>query len=171
MMQWSAWSGLAGLSAFWRVARALGAGCLLGPLLTLDGALAQTGRDPTRPPAGATGASAPPSAAPAVPDTGPVAVIVREGQPYLVVGTRLYAQGQMLGGARIERISETEVWLREGKTLHRKPIFPGIVRSVAGAAPVRADCPSDPPAPQRRGGPAPAARKAAQPGPDENCKP
>ena len=34
----------------------------------------------------------------------------------------------MLGSARIERISETEVWLREGGELRRVQQFAGIVR-------------------------------------------
>jgi hypothetical protein len=55
-------------------------------------------------------------------------VIVRDGRPYLVANTRLYAQGQKLGQARIERISETEVWLREGAVLRKIPQFVGIQR-------------------------------------------
>jgi len=110
---------------------------LLGLALVahVSGVRAQTHRDPTMPPAGATSAALPTAAESRNPvlEAGPVAVIVREGRPYLVVGTRLYAQGQMLGGARIERIGETEVWLREGKTLRRKPVFAGVERRVSGA--------------------------------------
>jgi hypothetical protein len=101
-------------------------------------------------------------------------VIVREGQPYLVVGTRLYAQGQMLGAVRVERITETEVWLRDGKTLHKKPIFAGISRTVTGAPPPLPECvvPAvKTPAP-RRPTPAPAAgKKAVPPPPGEPCQP
>jgi len=96
-------------------------------------ALAQTTRDPTVPPASAVSAPvANTSGRGPLADMGSVAVIVRDGRPYLVIGTRLYAQGQALGDSRIERITETEVWLREGKTLHKKPIFSGIVRSSVG---------------------------------------
>jgi hypothetical protein len=105
-------------------------------LLVAAGAAAQPARDPTVPPASASSSAAAagrPAQATIV-DTGPVAVIVRDGRPYLVVGTRLYAQGQMLGSARIERISETEVWLREGKALRRQPVFAGIERRVAEPA-------------------------------------
>ena len=51
--------------------------------------------------------------------------------PYLVDGTRLYGVGQKLGAFRIERISETEVWLRNGKELRKLPRFAGIQRKVA----------------------------------------
>ncbi len=112
--------------------------CAVGPV-----AFAQALRDPTVPPASALSAPAANASgrAPA-PDIGPVAVIVREGRPYLVVGTRLYAAGQSIGALRVERITETEVWLREGKTLHKKPIFAGIVRSsaVAGRCPRNVWC-------------------------------
>lgn len=97
---------------------------------------AQSLRDPTVPPAEA-GLTVPlPGGATSsgmVP--GPMTVIVRNGQPYLVVGSRLYAQGQKLGLARIERISETEVWLREGAVLRNVPQFPGIQRRVVVGVP------------------------------------
>ena len=117
---------------------------LLGLALVacVSGVRAQTGRDPTIPPAGV--ASVPVQAAsassPALDGGAPVAVIVRDGQPFLVVGTRLYAQGQMLGNARIERIDETAVWLREGRMLRRKPVFSGIERHVTGAAATPPKC-------------------------------
>lgn len=58
-------------------------------------------------------------------------VIVRDGRPHLVVGTRLVAVGQKVGDARLERITETEIWLREGKQLTKVPRFAGIQRSPA----------------------------------------
>lgn len=61
-------------------------------------------------------------------------VIVRDGQPHLVVGTRLVAVGQTVGEARLERITETEIWLREGKQLRKLPRFAGIQRSSARVA-------------------------------------
>ena len=86
-------------------------------------------RDPTVPPASAL---QPPALAVvrAAPQP-PLAVIVREGQPYVVVGTRLVGQGQMLGTARIERIDETEIWLREGQVLHKLARYSGIQRKAA----------------------------------------
>jgi hypothetical protein len=63
-----------------------------------------------------------------------MAVLVRQGVPYLVVGTRLYAKGQKVGQARIERITETEVWLREAGALRKVPVFGGIQRQVSKPA-------------------------------------
>jgi hypothetical protein len=96
--------------------------------------LAQTLRDPTQAPAqaapgpdGAVVSSSP------LGDDG-VAVVVRGGKPFLVSGTRLYAVGQKIGGSRIERISETEVWLRNGTELQKIQRFAGIQRRVAAPA-------------------------------------
>lgn len=116
------------------------------PLMALLGVVsagpsaAQSLRDPTLPPAaaglGATPDGAPPGAAghagPA--GLGALTVIVREGRPYLVVDTRLYAQGERWGQVRIERITETQVWLRESRTLHKLPRFAGIERRASAPA-------------------------------------
>jgi hypothetical protein len=87
---------------------------------------AQSQRDPTIPPlgGGAGDGSARPRAG-----RGGWAVIVVDGRAHLAVGTRLHAEGQMLGTARIERITETEVWLREGRELRKVQIYPGVRRS------------------------------------------
>lgn len=109
------------------------AGVLLEPQLG-----AQSLRDPTLPPVAAglsdSGALAgqPQSASEL---GGPLSVLRVDGRAHLVVGTRLYAQGQMLGQARIERITETEVWLREGSELRKVSNFSGVQRrSVPPAA-------------------------------------
>lgn len=92
-------------------------------------------RDPTVPPpemgTSATGAAA---------QQGPwgsdgMAVVVRDGKPFLVVGTRLYAVGQKVGAFQITRITESEVWLREGKVVRKVPRFAGIQRSEAAVTP------------------------------------
>jgi hypothetical protein len=69
-----------------------------------------------------------------------MSVLVRDGRPYLMVGTRLYAQGQMLGQARIERISETQLTLREGGVQRTVPLFKGIVRRAAVAPVAHIEC-------------------------------
>lgn len=95
---------------------------------------AQELRDPTMPPSEVGARSgAPAQAGPGA--TEGMAVVVREGKSFLVVGTRLYAPGQKIGPARIERITETEVWLREGKTLRKVPRFAGIQRRAVVATP------------------------------------
>jgi len=107
--------------------RLLVQGSLIGiALLLVAGRTEAQGlRDPTVAPAeaGLTGAAPSAPALTAVP--GAMTIIVRDGRPFLVVGTRLYAAGQKLGQARIERISETEVWLREGGVLRKIPPVPG----------------------------------------------
>jgi hypothetical protein len=90
---------------------------------------AQDARDPTQPPPGAM--TSPDGAAIAAPPGfDAMAVVVREGKPFLVVDTRLYAPGQKIGRIVLERITETEVWLREGKELRKLPRFAGIQRRV-----------------------------------------
>lgn len=94
-------------------------------------------RDPTR---------APPEAnAPAIANVRPadqlpaelerMSVMVRDGTPYLVVGTRLMAAGQMVGDFKIDRITESEIWLRRGKELRKVSRFGAIQRREASPVP------------------------------------
>lgn len=94
-------------------------------------------RDPTLPPAEAV-AMAPGAAGSAVQSpwgTEGMTVVVRDGTPFLVVDTRLVGVGKKVGALRIERITETEVWLREGATLRKVPRFGGIERREAAPPP------------------------------------
>lgn len=106
-------------------------------LLTLPVLCAQGARDPTLPsPDAGLGAQVVPNNVPRGPEPG-LSMVVRGGIFYVVQGTRLVAQGQKLGEARIERISETEVWLRQGGVLTKRALFAGITRqpiSQAGAS-------------------------------------
>jgi hypothetical protein len=94
-------------------------------------AQAQSLRDPTIAPVTESSAASGSVQAAAPVQSGGMAVLVRQGVPYLVVGTRLYAKGQKVGQARIERITETEVWLREAGVLRKVPVFSGIQRQVS----------------------------------------
>jgi len=101
---------------------------------------AQSLRDPTVPPPGAMGSTSAGSVAGAqTAASEPVSVIVRDGRPYLVVGTRLVAVGQMVGAYKVERITETEVWLRSGADVRKVARYNGVQRSasvtVAACAP------------------------------------
>ncbi len=97
------------------------------------GIQAQSLRDPTLPPP-EMGTS--PVTPPALGTFGTgAAVIVRDGKSYVVAGTRLYAPGQTVGTSRVERITETEVWLREGTVLRKVPRFAGIQRSTVASTP------------------------------------
>ncbi|QJC58044.1 hypothetical protein HC248_03381 [Polaromonas vacuolata] len=115
-------------------------------LLTLlvGQAQAQSLRDPTQPPqlltpitqsGGMSSASANPQLVP-----NGISLVVRQGKTYLVFGNRLYAEGQQIGAARIEHITETEVWWREAGVLHKQQIFPGIERRTAEPVPARSAC-------------------------------
>lgn len=97
---------------------------------------AESLRDPTLPPVPAGPANSITSEKSYGPDRGPLTIVVRDGRRYVVMGTRLYAQGQKFGAARIERISETEVWFLEKGLMHKVSRFPGIERR--GVAPVAA---------------------------------
>lgn len=92
-------------------------------------------RDPTRaPPEMAAAEAGNPAPQPWGADG--MAVVVRDGKPYLVVDTRLYAVGQTIGSSRITRITESEVWLREGKTLRKLARFAGIQRAEVATTPM-----------------------------------
>lgn len=100
-------------------------------------AQSQPERDPTvapqqstaTPAANAAQAQQPANPLPAAAQS--LSVVVRNGTPYLVSDTRLYAVGQSVGNVKIERITETEVWLRSGKQLQKIQRFSGIQRRVA----------------------------------------
>ena len=106
--------------------RAIAKWLVLGSLVVVSQVDAQRLRDPTTPPA-AVG-SGTETGDVRLPDTqfDAPSVIVRDGRPYLVQGGRLYGQGQQVGQTRIERITETAVWLRDGGVLRKQPLFPGV---------------------------------------------
>ena len=104
--------------------------------LGLANVQAQSLRDPTVPPAAAGLTEGSRAGKSAVEESlkGPISVVVVDGRAHVVVGTRLYAQGQKLGAARIERITETEIWLREGRDLRKLSVFQGIQRRAVLSA-------------------------------------
>ncbi len=115
--------------------RLIGTLCRQAPWLVLWGlglanVQAQALRDPTIPPAAAGWSEGGKGGKNTAEEglKGPISVVVVEGRAHVVVGTRLYAVGQKLAAARIERITETEVWLREGRDLRKVSIFQGIQR-------------------------------------------
>lgn len=114
----------------WRAAACM----LIAILCCSELAQAQALRDPTVPPAEAGLGRPALDAKSGGPTVGAMTIIVRDGRPYLAVGTRLYAQGEKLGQTRVERITETEVWLREGEVLRKIQQFSGIQRSNVKSA-------------------------------------
>jgi len=114
--------------------------CLVGLTCAVTGS-AQPLRDPTVAPV-AAGLSGPDAAQREdVLKSGSISVLTRQGVRYLMHGTRLYAVGQRIGQARIERIAETEIWLREGGQLQKVQVFSGVQRHAA-VAPVAPQKPS-----------------------------
>jgi len=103
---------------------------LFAALLALPCVAQELTRDPTRMPGAATPSGSESNVAqrslPLLP--GEFAVLMRGGVLHLVVDARLYSVGQSIGGARIERLSETEVWLRDAAGLHKLPVFAGVQR-------------------------------------------
>ncbi|KQY82423.1 hypothetical protein ASD35_25960 [Pelomonas sp. Root1444] len=90
-------------------------------------------RDPTAlPPAlrSAMAAASAASAASGVPaeaaDHAIRQVVFAGGRAYVVQRGRRYAVGEQLDGARIERITEQAVWLRESGQVRREPLYGGV---------------------------------------------
>ena len=107
----------------------------IGLILLCGPSAAQTLRDPTLPPVQIDPVSPGTREKNMSSERGPLTIVVRDGRSYVVMGTRLYAQGQRFGEARIERISETEVWFLEKGVVHKVSRFPGIQRRSAGPVP------------------------------------
>lgn len=113
------------------------------PLLVAPLAHAADERDPTALPpalrnaiaaaqAASSAASAASSAEPA--DNAIRQVVFAGGHAYVVVRGRRYAVGEQLGGARIERITEQAVWLREAGQVRREPLYGGVEKRPPPAA-------------------------------------
>ena len=87
-------------------------------------------RDPMQPPAAAQTAlrSNNADSAPAPAPITPRHLMTIGGRRYLIEGGRRLGVGDMLGGARIERIDDGAVWLREAGELRQVSLFGGIVK-------------------------------------------
>ena len=131
---------------------------VIGLLALLLGwtAAAQDGpRDPMQPPPVLRAAPAPGAGATAEP--APMVarhLMVVDGVRYVIDNGRRRGVGDLLGGARIERIEDSAIVVRNGKQLQRLPLFAGVVkRPVADArpttAPVMAVAPAAAPAADR----------------------
>ena len=85
-------------------------------------------RDPTALPVtlrNAMAASSPASGAEPARD-GIRQVVFADGRGYVVQRGRRYGVGAQLDGARIERITEQAVWLREAGQVRREPLYGGV---------------------------------------------
>ena len=104
-------------------------------LFLLNPLAAQSLRDPTLPPAQIEPVGPGAREQRLSSERGPLTIVVRDGRRYVVLGTRLYAQGQLFGNTRIERISETEVWFLENGVLQKIPRYSGVERRSVAPAP------------------------------------
>lgn len=92
----------------------------------------ESGRDPTAWPPALRSAMAAASAAAAASGVEPVTdnairqVVFTGGRAYVVQRGRRYSVGEQLDGARIERITEQAVWLREAGQVRREPLYAGV---------------------------------------------
>lgn len=84
----------------------------------------------------AAGAQAAPGAAQAASTRGaPRAarhIMIVDGESFVIEGGRRRSVGDMRGSARIERIEEQAIWLREAGTLQRLPMFGPAIRRATG---------------------------------------
>ena len=89
-------------------------------------------RDPTQPPA----AFGSPLGSVRLPiDTLRLEHLVRiEGVIYLVWNGRRYRAGERIDGARIERVSESEVWLNSAGVVRKLPLFVGVEKRAADSS-------------------------------------
>jgi hypothetical protein len=62
-------------------------------------------------------------------------IIVSGGEATLVVGSRRLRRGDLLDGARIERIDDSGYWLNDGARSRRVDLFPGVRKRIASPAP------------------------------------
>ena len=98
-------------------------------LWLLAGAAAQDGpRDPMQPPPAMR-----PAAAPGGTAAEPAPLVARHlmvigGVRYVIDGGRRRGVGDLLGGARIERIEDSAVVVRNGRQLQRLTLFAGVVK-------------------------------------------
>ncbi len=84
-------------------------------------------RDPTRMPHAPLPVRSGADHGPKEPDMA-MAVLFADGKPFVMQGSRLYGVGDKMGAVRIERITESEVWLRDGKELRKVSLYPGVER-------------------------------------------
>jgi hypothetical protein len=101
-------------------------------------AASETRRDPTQPPPG-YGPQKAATARDPLEAVRPEHIVVANGQRYLMWQGRRFGLGDTLQGAKIERIDETEVWLRNDAGLRKLALYPRIEKRPSAAMPAEAN--------------------------------
>lgn len=111
----------------------------LGLALPLAAQADEPGRDPTALPGplrsaiaaaqAASGAGAAEAA-----EGGIRQIVFANGRGYVVQRGRRYGVGEQLDGARIERITEQAVWLREAGQVRREALYGGVEKRLPAPA-------------------------------------
>ena len=61
-------------------------------------------------------------------------VVLAGGRAYVVHRGRRYGVGEQIDGARIERITEQAVWVREAGQVRREPLYGGVEKRAPAPA-------------------------------------
>ena len=72
---------------------------------------------------------------PSEPPPPPRQLLTVDGQRYVVDGRRRLGVGDALGSTRIERITDSAIWVREGNTVTRLPFYAGVVKQIVPILP------------------------------------
>ncbi len=89
-------------------------------------------RDPTRPPAAYSAALNPSPAVSAAQVFQPRQVMAVDGERYLIWNSRRYKVGDTIEGAKLERIGDSEIWLRGAEGLRKLSLYAGVEKSTPG---------------------------------------
>ena len=111
----------------------MASGAMICLIVTTHAVAQDVARDPTVAPT-STGTAPGSTGSPAGAEG--MTVLVRDGKPYLMVGSRLYAPGDKVGNLRVQRITEKEVWFHDGSALIKVQRFAGIQRNVVATRPL-----------------------------------
>lgn len=107
--------------------RRLAVPCLLLALHGLAHA-GDEGRDPMQAPSVPTAARSDPQTSSATAESAVRHLMVINGRRYIIEGGQRLGVGDRLGEARIERIDDGVVWLRDARGLRQVSLFGGIVK-------------------------------------------
>lgn len=116
----------------WRILLMIAAGvcCAVAATAAISATFTSL-RDPTQPPAAV---AAPGSVRNPLDAFRPQHLVIVGGERYLVWNGRRYRAGESISGGQIERITETEVWLRGSDGLRKLPLFSGIEKRPPNSA-------------------------------------